>query len=126
MRRMPTDFPEGSPAVADGQKLNNQQVALLKNEIVGKYESVQQQLKRLQGTLDTMEVNWRGVGAHAFDKKQTEINDRMRAIGRILVDFLDGINDNEKIADGLEDQVRSTMNSIDVEYGGKHSAINSY
>ncbi|MEV6756511.1 WXG100 family type VII secretion target [Streptomyces sp. NPDC051214] len=112
--------------MADGQKLNKEQVALLRNEIVGKYESVQQQLKRLQGTLDTMEVNWRGIGAHAFDKKQTEINERMQAIGRILVDFLDGINDNEKIADGLEDQVRSTMAGIDVEYGGKQSAINSY
>lgn len=112
--------------MADGQKLNKDQVALLKNEIVGKYDSVQKQLKRLQGTLDTMEANWRGVGAHAFDKKQTEINERMQAIGNILVDFLEGINDNEKIADGLEDQVRSTMDSIDVQYGGKHSAINSY
>ncbi|MFG2502563.1 WXG100 family type VII secretion target [Streptomyces sp. NPDC048441] len=112
--------------MADGQKLNNEQVALLKKEIVGKYESVQQQLKRLQGTLDTMEVNWRGVGAHAFDKKQTEINERMQVIGRILVDFLEGISGNEKLVDGLEDQVRSTMDSIDVQYGGKHSAINSY
>ncbi|MCX4670413.1 WXG100 family type VII secretion target [Streptomyces sp. NBC_01381] len=112
--------------MADGQKLNNEQVALLKKEIVGKYESVQQQLKRLQGTLDTMEVNWRGVGAHAFDKKQTELNERMQAIGRILVDFLEGISGNEKLTDGLEDQVRSTMDSIDVQYGGKHSAINSY
>ncbi|GAA3118259.1 WXG100 family type VII secretion target [Streptomyces rectiviolaceus] len=112
--------------MADGQKLNNEQVALLKKEIVGKYESVQQQLKRLQGTLDTMEVNWRGVGAHAFDKKQTELNERMQAIGRILVDFLEGISGNEKLTDGLEDQVRSTMDSIDVQYGGKQSAINSY
>lgn len=112
--------------MADGQKLNKEQVALLKKEIVGKYESVQQQLKRLQGTLDTMEVNWRGVGAHAFDTKQTEINERMQAIGRILVDFLDGISGNEKLTDGLEDQVRSTMNSIDVQHGGKHSAISSY
>lgn len=112
--------------MAEGQKLNNEQVALLKKEIVGKYESVQQQLKRLQGTLDTMEVNWRGVGAHAFDKKQTEINERMQAIGRILVDFLEGISGNEKLTDGLEDQVRSTMDSIDVQYGGKQSAINSY
>ncbi|MFC8128022.1 WXG100 family type VII secretion target [Streptomyces sp. NPDC057302] len=112
--------------MADGQKLNTEQVASLKNEIVGKYESVQQQLKHLQGTLDTMEVNWRGVGAHAFDKKQTEINERMQAIGRILVDFLEGISGNEKLTDGLEDQVRSTMDSIDVQYGGKQSAISSY
>lgn len=112
--------------MAEGQKLNNEQVALLKKEIVGKYDSVQQQVKRLQGTLDTMEVNWRGVGAHAFDKKQTEINDRMQAIGRILVDFLDGISGNERLTEGLEDQVRSTMDSVDVQYGGKQSAINSY
>ncbi|TGA87066.1 WXG100 family type VII secretion target [Streptomyces sp. MZ04] len=112
--------------MADGQKLNNEQVRLLKEEIVGKYDSVQKQLKRLQGTLDTMEANWRGVGAHAFDKKQTEINERMQVIGRILVDFLEGISGNEKLTDGLEDQVRSTMDSIDVQYGGKQSAINSY
>ncbi|QEV20603.1 WXG100 family type VII secretion target [Streptomyces alboniger] len=112
--------------MADGQKLNNQQVALLKKEIVGKYDSVQKQLKRLQGTLDTMEANWRGIGAHAFDKKQTEINEHMRAIGNLLVDFLEGISGNEKLVDGLEDQVQSTMNSIDVQYGGKHSAISGY
>lgn len=112
--------------MADGQKLNKEQVALLKQEIVGKYDSVKKQLMRLQGTLDTMEANWRGVGAHAFDKKQTEINEHMRAIGNLLVDFLEGISGNEKLTDGLEDQVRSTMDSIDVQYGGKHSAINSY
>ncbi|MFE6161741.1 WXG100 family type VII secretion target [Streptomyces sp. NPDC056486] len=112
--------------MAEGQKLNSDQVALLKKEIVGKYESVQQQLKRLQGTLDTMEVNWRGVGATAFNKKQIEINERMQAIGRILVDFLENISGNEKLTDGLEDQVRSTIDSIDVQYGGKQSAINSY
>ncbi|WP_237283382.1 hypothetical protein [Streptomyces alfalfae] len=50
--------------MTDGRKLNNEQVALLKKEIVGKYDSVQKQLKRLQGTLDMMEANWRGIGAH--------------------------------------------------------------
>lgn len=112
--------------MADGQKLNNEQVALLKKEIVGKYDSVQKQLKRLQGTLDTMEGNWRGIGAHAFDRKQTEINEHMRAVGNILVDFLEGISGNEKLTDGLEDQVRATMDGIDVQYGGQHSAISSY
>ncbi|QUI34212.1 WXG100 family type VII secretion target [Streptomyces alfalfae] len=112
--------------MTDGRKLNNEQVALLKKEIVGKYDSVQKQLKHLQGTLDMMEANWRGIGAHAFDGKQTEINERMRAIGSILVDFLDGISGNEKLTDGLEDQIRATMSGIDVEYGGKQSAISSY
>ncbi|MFK4071829.1 WXG100 family type VII secretion target [Streptomyces sp. NPDC029674] len=112
--------------MADGRKLNNEQVALLKKEIVGKYDSVQKQLKRLQGTLDTMETHWKGIGAHAFDGKQREINEQMRAIGVILVDFLDGISGNEKLTEGLEDQIRSTMSGIDVEYGAKHSAISSY
>ncbi|GHE74031.1 WXG100 family type VII secretion target [Streptomyces longispororuber] len=112
--------------MADGRKLNDQEVALLEKEIVDKYDSVQKQLRRLQGTLDTMEANWRGIGAHAFDKKQTEINQHMQAIGRILVDFLDGISANRKDKDRLEDEVRASMNSIDVQYGGKHSAISSY
>ncbi|MGH4035329.1 WXG100 family type VII secretion target [Actinomycetota bacterium Odt1-20B] len=112
--------------MADGRKLNNEQVRLLKNEIVGKYDSVQKQLKRLQGTLDMMEGNWQGIGAHAFDAKQTEINQHMRVIGNLLVDFLEGIQGNEKLTDGLEDQIRATVQGIDVQYGGKHSAISSY
>lgn len=112
--------------MADGRKLNDGDVKILQDEIVMKYESVQGVLKNLQGTLDTMEGNWRGIGANAFDKKQTEINMHMQAIGRILVDFLDGISNNRKDVDRLEDDIRATMNSIDVDYGGKHSAISSY
>ncbi|WJV45810.1 WXG100 family type VII secretion target [Streptomyces flavofungini] len=112
--------------MADGRKLNDSEVKLLEKEIVDKYDSVQGTLKRLQGILDSMEGNWRGIGAHAFDKKQTEINQHMVAIGRILVDFLDGISKNRTDVDRLEDDIRSTMNSIDVDYGGKHSAISSY
>ncbi|MER5304792.1 WXG100 family type VII secretion target [Streptomyces lasiicapitis] len=112
--------------MSDGRKLNDGDVKILQDEIVAKYDSVQAVLKNLQGTLDTMEGNWRGIGANAFDKKQTEINQHMQAIGRILVDFLDGISSNRKDVDKLEDEIRSTMNSIDVDYGGKHSAISSY
>ncbi|MFD5700225.1 WXG100 family type VII secretion target [Streptomyces lasiicapitis] len=112
--------------MSDGRKLNDGEVKFLEKEIVDKYDSVQASLKRLQGILDSMEGNWRGIGAHAFDKKQTEINQHMVAIGRILVDFLDGISKNRTDVDRLEDDIRSTMNSIDVDYGGKHSAISSY
>lgn len=112
--------------MSDGRKLNDGDVKILQDEIVAKYDSVQAVLKNLQGTLDTMEGNWRGIGANAFDKKQTEINQHMQAIGRILVDFLDGISNNRKDVDRLEDEIRATMNSIDVDYGGKHSAISSY
>ncbi|MFH9071930.1 WXG100 family type VII secretion target [Streptomyces alboflavus] len=112
--------------MADGRKLNDGEVKFLQDEIVAKYDSVQGSLKRLQGILDSMEGNWRGIGAHAFDKKQVEINQHMQAIGRILVDFLDGISKNRTDVDRLEDDIRATMNSIDVDYGGKHSAISSY
>ncbi|GGO56384.1 MULTISPECIES: WXG100 family type VII secretion target [Streptomyces] len=112
--------------MADGRKLNDDLVKKLEKEIALKYDSVQKQLRRLQGTLDTMEGNWRGIGAHAFDGKQREINQHMQAIGRILVDFLDAMAANRKEKDGLEDEVRAKINSIDVEYGGKHSAISSY
>ncbi|GGS26109.1 hypothetical protein GCM10010269_75910 [Streptomyces humidus] len=112
--------------MADGQRLNDGQVIKLEKEIVERYESIKSQLSSLQGTLDTMETHWKGVGAGAFNAKQTEINERVRHIGGLLAWFLENINETRKLSSHTDDEVLATMKSIDVQYGGAHSALNSY
>ncbi|MFF3330138.1 WXG100 family type VII secretion target [Streptomyces sp. NPDC002888] len=112
--------------MAAGQRLNDGDVVKLEKNIVERYDSIKGQLSRLQGTLDTMEANWRGIGAKAFNDKQVEINERVKHIGSLLTWFLDNINATRKDKDKLEDEVRATMSSIDVQQGGAHSALNSY
>ncbi|MFI5674507.1 WXG100 family type VII secretion target [Streptomyces cellulosae] len=112
--------------MADGQKLSDGEVIKLEQEMVQRYESIRGQLTRLQGTLDTMEANWRGIGANAFNSKQVEINERVKHIGGLLTWFLDNLNETRKIKNKNEDAVRSTMQGIDVQYGGSQSALNSY
>ncbi|WP_030681985.1 WXG100 family type VII secretion target [Streptomyces cellulosae] len=112
--------------MADGQKLSDGEVIKLEQEMVQRYESIRGQLTRLQGTLDTMEANWRGIGASAFNSKQVEINERVKHIGGLLTWFLDNLNETRKIKNKNEDAVRSTMQGIDVQYGGSQSALNSY
>ncbi len=112
--------------MAEGQKFVDPAVVKLEKNIVERYESVKGQVARLQGTLDTMETHWKGIGANAFNSKQVEINERMKKIGNLLVWFLDNIDLTRRDKDKLEDEVRATMQSIDVEHGGKHSALNSY
>lgn len=112
--------------MVDGQKLSDSAVIKLEKEMVQRYESIQSQLKGLQGTLDTMETHWRGIGARAFNQKQVEINERVQHIGGLLTWFLDNINETRKIKNKNEDAVRATMQSIDVQHGGRHSALDSY
>ncbi|MHC0433750.1 WXG100 family type VII secretion target [Streptomyces sp. O3] len=112
--------------MSDGRKLNDHQVKLLQKDILLRYESVKGQVVALQQTLDTMEAQWRGIGAGAFNDKQRLINQRMQSIGRTLLDFLDNIELTKKDKDRLEDGVRATMNSVDVELGASKSAISGY
>ncbi|MEU3557076.1 WXG100 family type VII secretion target [Streptomyces fragilis] len=111
---------------SDGQLLRDSEVEALQKNIVDRFESIKGQMTRLQGTIDQLEGHWRGIGAAAFNKKQVEINEHMRDIGQLLVKFLDNINMTRRDKDNLEDEVRGTIDSIDVQYGGKTSAISSY
>ncbi|WP_416975687.1 WXG100 family type VII secretion target [Streptomyces sp. 4F14] len=109
-----------------GQKLNDQQVIALEKEMVDRYESIRGQLSRLQGTLDTMEANWRGIGANAFNKKQIEINEGVKNIGALLTWFLENINETRKLSGKTDDAVHASVQSIDVQYGASKSALSSY
>jgi uncharacterized protein YukE len=106
-----------------GRKLSDSEVVRLENNIVERYESIKGQLVQLQGTLDTMEAQWRGIGANAFNTKQVEINGHMKQIGNLLMWFLENLNLTRKDKDNLEDELDSTIKSINVDLGGSASAV---
>ncbi|GAA2278432.1 hypothetical protein GCM10010415_53450 [Streptomyces atrovirens] len=113
--------------MADGRKLYEAQVQKLQTNVIDRYDSIRQSLARLQGTIDMIEKHWTGQGAIAFDKKQTDINNHMAAIGRMLDDFLEGIQLNKKDKQNLESQIEADIASISVEdLGGKTSALSKY
>ena len=113
--------------MADGRKLYEAQVEKLQTNVIDRYDSIRQQLARLQGTIDMIEKHWTGPGAIAFDKKQTEINGHMAAIGRMLDDFLEGIQLNRKDKQNLESQIEADIAAISVEdLGGRTSAPSKY
>ncbi|MHB9858676.1 WXG100 family type VII secretion target [Streptomyces sp. YIM S03343] len=112
--------------MAGRQKVSDKDIVALEKELLDRFEGIRGQLKRLQATIDGLEGNWKGIGAGAFNAKQTEINERMVKIGNILAKFIEAMTETRKIKDGTEDEVRAQVQSIDVDLGGSHSALSSY
>ncbi|MFG2605098.1 WXG100 family type VII secretion target [Streptomyces sp. NPDC048514] len=108
------------------QKITKDQVAGLEKELLNQFDDIKGQLGRLQHLIDTLEGHWKGIGAGAFNTKQTEINERMVRMGNILVKFIEAMNTTMKINDNTEDEVRAKVQSIDVDLGGSHSALTNY
>lgn len=112
--------------MAGRQKVSDKDVIALEKELLDRFEGLKGQLKRLQATIDSLEGNWKGIGAGAFNTKQTEINESMVRIGNILAGFIEGMTETLKIKDGTEDEVRAQVQSIDVSLGGSTSALSGY
>ncbi|MEU4153849.1 MULTISPECIES: WXG100 family type VII secretion target [unclassified Streptomyces] len=112
--------------MAQRQKVSDKDLIVLEKELTHRFESVKGQLKELQALIDSLEGNWKGIGAGAFNTKQTEINERMVHIGGILVKFIEAMSQTRRIKDGTEDEVRAQVQGIDVNLGGSHSALSNY
>ncbi|MET9447505.1 WXG100 family type VII secretion target [Streptomyces cinerochromogenes] len=108
------------------QKVSDKDIIILEKELLHRFEGIKGQLKELQAIIDSLEGHWKGIGAGAFNAKQTEINERMVKIGNILTKFIEAMSSTRKIKDGTEDEIRSQVQSIDVDFGGSHSALSSY
>ncbi|MZD03535.1 hypothetical protein GTW43_00335 [Streptomyces sp. SID5785] len=106
------------------QKLEDQKVASLEKRMSEKYDGIRKRVHNLQGVIDSLEGNWQGIGRAAFDKKQYEINESLQAIGRILADVIDSMNKTRNIKDNTEDDVRASVNKIDVKDGA--SSLSGY
>ncbi|WP_326700166.1 WXG100 family type VII secretion target [Streptomyces sp. NBC_01754] len=111
------------------QKLSASSLIRLEGELSKRFESVQGQLKKLQGTIDSLEGAWQGIGANAFNKKQDAINLRMGNIARRLTEFQNSIKAARTISDGNEEDIRAALASVDAGDGGgtqaKTSAFNN-
>ncbi|MCZ0207547.1 WXG100 family type VII secretion target [Streptomyces achromogenes] len=108
------------------QKVSDKDIIVLEKELLHRFEGIKGQLKELQALIDSLEGNWKGIGAGAFNAKQTEINERMVRIGNILAKFIEAMSTTRKIKDGTEDEVRAQVQSIDVSVGGGTSALAGY
>ncbi|MEV7691333.1 WXG100 family type VII secretion target [Streptomyces bungoensis] len=111
--------------MAQRQKVSDKDIIVLEKELLHRFEGIKGQLKELQAIIDSLEGHWKGIGAGAFNAKQTEINERMVRIGNILAKFIEAMTNTRKIKDGTEDEVRAQVQGIDVDFGGSHSALSS-
>jgi uncharacterized protein YukE len=115
---------KGIEVAAGTQKITKDSVVGLEQKLLGQFDDIKGQLTNLQHLIDTIEGHWKGIGAGAFNQKQTEINEHIVRIGNLLVGFIESMNTTMKINDDTEDQVRAAVHKIDVNLGGSHSAVN--
>ncbi|MFJ2111015.1 MULTISPECIES: WXG100 family type VII secretion target [unclassified Streptomyces] len=99
------------------QKVNGVSLVKLQNELTENFDSVKGQLKALQATIDSLEGAWQGIGAGAFNTKQTEINNRMVSIGNRLLTFQEAIEAARTISGNTDDAVEAALRGVDVADG---------
>jgi WXG100 family type VII secretion target len=112
--------------MSGGQKLSDQAVIKLEKQIEDGYDKLSQQVKTLQAMLDGLEGHWKGIAAHAFDAKQTEINEKLIHMGKLLARFVEAANKTRHIKTGTEDDIIADMRKINPDLGGKTSALSQY
>jgi len=103
--------------MADTTKLERDPVVQLQQEMSDKYDNIRRRVHTLQHVIDSLEGQWQGIGRAAFDKKQYEINESLKNIGDILAEVIEGISKTRNIVDSKEDDVRATINKINVRDG---------
>ncbi|MFF3291234.1 WXG100 family type VII secretion target [Streptomyces sp. NPDC003023] len=103
--------------MSQGQRLSDEQVGLLQKELFEKFTSLKGQLQQIQGTIDSLEGQWKGIGAGAFNDRQQKINEGMVNLGNILAKFLEATSQSRKIKDGTEDDIRAAVQGINVDLG---------
>lgn len=111
------------------QKLEDDAVVHMQQQMVEKYDNIRKRVHNLQGVIDGLEGQWQGIGRAAFDKKQYEINTSLQNIGNILGEVIEAMTSTRNIKDSKEDEVRASVNKIDVRDGASSvptSALSSY
>ncbi|MFF8833537.1 WXG100 family type VII secretion target [Streptomyces sp. NPDC015131] len=99
------------------QKVGDHDLKLLQDELTERFEGVKGQLKTLQGVIDSLEGRWKGIGAGAFDVKQTEINQGMVRIAKMLLNFQEAIEVTRTTAGNTDADVKQALQGVDVAAG---------
>ncbi|GAA4948041.1 MULTISPECIES: WXG100 family type VII secretion target [Streptomyces] len=100
--------------MAVDQKLEDAAVVKLQKDMYEKFENIRKRVRSLQGVIDSLEGQWHGIGRAAFDTKQYEINTSLQNMGRVLADVIDAMTTARNIKDSKEDEVRASVNKINV------------
>ena len=103
--------------MADKQKLVDDPVVKLQNDMFAKFEGIRKRVHGLQQVIDGLEGQWQGIGRAAFDEKQRNINESLVGIGRTLTEVIESMTKTRNIKDTKEDAVRAAVNKIDVRDG---------
>ncbi|MFD6418342.1 WXG100 family type VII secretion target [Streptomyces sp. NPDC060194] len=98
-------------------RLSDSALLKLEQDLTGSFESVKAQVHALQSAINSTEGTWKGVASHAFDTKQQEINQSMRRIGVLLLRFQEGIKAFRTVSGNNEDEIRQSLQGIDVVGG---------
>lgn len=85
----------------------------LQTDVIGRFESIESQVRVLQGIISSIEGNWRGLGANSFITKQNEINTNMDGIKQMLMDFVESVQLTKKDKHELESEIDAAMNKVD-------------
>ncbi|MFJ2650703.1 WXG100 family type VII secretion target [Streptomyces sp. NPDC087420] len=99
------------------QKVNGVALKSLQGELTKSFDDVKGQLHKLQATIDSLEGHWAGIGAGAFNAKQTQINNNMVGIGNLLLNFQEAIEAARTIAGNTDDEVEAALRGVDVVDG---------
>ncbi|CAM5387230.1 WXG100 family type VII secretion target [Streptomyces atroolivaceus] len=99
------------------QKLSDDALIKIEGELSTRFESVRGQIKTLQGTIDSLEGAWKGIGATAFNSKQDEINRRMGNIAVRMANFQEAIKAARVISGNTEDEIKAALQGVDVVDG---------
>lgn len=99
------------------QKVGDKSLKDFQDELTMKFEDVKGQLRTLQGVIDGLEGRWKGIGAGAFDAKQTEINNGMVRIAKLMLMFQEAIQVTRTTAGNTEDEVEAALRGVDVTAG---------
>lgn len=99
------------------QKVNGVDLSKLEGRLDEKFQSIKGQVTSLQGTIDSLEGAWRGIGAGAFNAKQAEINQEMRGLGNLLTHFQEAIKATRTLSGNTEDDVAGAMRGMNVVEG---------
>ncbi|MER0448658.1 WXG100 family type VII secretion target [Streptomyces sp. NPDC006711] len=99
------------------QRVSDSDMAHLETQVLQKFESVKGQLNSLQGVIDGLEGAWEGIGAGAFDGKQTAINRQMVHLGNMLLDFLEAMKATRTLKGDTDAEVHKALMGIDVVDG---------
>ncbi|WP_435860551.1 WXG100 family type VII secretion target [Streptomyces prasinus] len=105
---------EGGRNMAVDQKLEDAAVIKLQKDMYEKFENIRKRVSNLQGVIDSLEGQWHGIGRAAFDTKQYEINTSLQNMGRVLAEVVDAMTTARNIKDSKEDEVRASVNKINV------------